>query len=1029
MVGLAACSAPRETTSPSPAPAPSVEPVRTPWTPAPIRTAPGGAIQLDDAQRAWVETTLARMPLERKVAQMIVPWVPSAYLPVDSDAFDDARRWVEDLGVGGLITTIGAVGDMALRFMVLQDLAEVPLLVSTDMESGPGMRLDAGTVLPYGWDLGGGTDFPPLMGLGATGDPALAEAMGRVTAQEGRAVGFNWTFAPVVDVNSNPDNPVIGTRSYGEDPELVARMAVAHLRGLQSNGMLAAAKHFPGHGDVNVDSHIDMPLLSASRARVDALELAPYRAVIDAGVAAIMPAHIAYPALSGDSVPATLNPAILTGLLRDELGFDGIIVTDALDMGALVRHYGIADAAVRAVVAGADVLLQPVDVDSVLNAVVGAVRDGRIAEPRIDQSVRRILAAKAALRLNEVRQPDPALIPQRVGGRAHDAIAAEAARASIVIARDYAGTLELARRPGTAMLHVRYVGNTNPWAGQLFHRSLVDAGARAGAGVLLDRNLDERDLERVRRAARDADVVVFSFYGVSPAGGVGGVSLPRELAALVNEIARTKPVVAVSFASPYLLREVPDVDAYVLAWSGSAPQQRAAAAALMGTAAVTGRLPTSIPPLLRRETSIGPGVAPSEPIARGELAEMPASAARMDSAGLARVDALIEGAIAERITPGASLAVVRRGIPVRMRGYGRTSYEPSAPRVTERTRYDIASLTKMVATTTVAMQLALEGRLDLDATVGSYLPELFPDTLPAAGTVSDVDRPDAYHGPLTAANARITIRQLLTHTAGFTPFRPYWRELCGQDAYLDAIANEPLEAMPGVEREYSDLGFIVLGAVIEAIEGEPLDAVVARRVTEPYGMHATSYNPRGAPPPAAACTAPAFPDPAATPLDSIAPTERYEYRGGVAHGYVHDENAYAMGGVSGHAGLFSTAGDLAIFGWQASREARAARQPGESVRQAFLGGPALQQAADAVGQRLGWWSPALAGGLGEPFGPASFGHTGYTGTSIWIDPELDVVVVLLTNRVHPSRERQGIGQLRAAVSRAVRDAILPSDSN
>ena len=959
---------------------------------------------------------------------MIVPWVPSAYLPVDSDAFDDARRWVEDLGVGGVITTIGAVGDMALRFVVLQGLADVPLLVSTDMESGPGMRLDAGTVLPYGWDLGGGTDFPPLMGLGAAGDPAIAEAMGRITAQEGRAVGFNWTFAPVVDVNSNPDNPVINVRSYGEDPELVARMAVGHLTGLQQGGMLATAKHFPGHGDVNVDSHIDMPLLSASRARVDALELVPYRAAIEAGVAAIMPAHIAYPAVTGDSVPATLNPRILTGLLRNELGFDGLIVTDALDMGALVRHYGIGDAAVRAVEAGADVLLQPVNVDSVLSAVLGAVRSGRIPEARIDESVRRILAAKAALRLHEQRQPDPALIPQRVGGRAHDAIAADAARASIVIARDQGGALALVRRPGTYVVHVRYVGSTNPWAGQAFHRGIADRDARPDLGLQLERDLTDADLERVRRAVRDADVVVFSFF-VGAAPGPDGTSIPRALAALVDEIARAKPAVGVSFGNPYLLREVPALDAYVLAWGGSTLQQRAAANAVMGNAEATGRLPISIPPLLRRETSILQEAAPDAPLARGSFAEMPAIAAQMDSARLTRVDALIEAAIADRVTPGAALAVVRGGVPVRMRGYGRTSYDADAPRVSERTRYDIASLTKMVATTTVAMQLALEGRLDLDATLATYLPRQFPDTMPAPGTVSDLEQPDAYHGPLAAANARLTIRQLLTHTAGLAPFRPYWRELCGRDAYVRAIADETLVTMPGAERDYSDLGFILLGHVIEAIEGEPLDEVVARRVTAPYGMHATAFNPRGAPPPAAACTAPAYPDPDGVPLDSIAPTERYDYRGGVAHGYVHDENAYAMGGVSGHAGLFSTALDLAIFGWRTSRDARAAAGEGGTIRRAFLLGPAGVVAADDVGQRLGWWSRALAGGLGEPFGPASFGHTGYTGTSIWIDPELDLVVVLLTNRVHPSRERQGIGQLRAAVSAAVRAAVLPHNPN
>ena len=1004
----------------APAAVPAAAPASAAWTPPPIRTEPGGAIVLDATQREWVERTLARLPLERKVAQMVVPWMPSAYLPVDSDAFEDARRWVEQLGVGGIITTIGATGDMALRFNALQALADVPLLISTDMESGPGQRLDAGTVLPYGWDLGGGTDFPPLMGFGATADPALAEQMGRITATEARAVGFNWTFAPVVDVNSNADNPIINVRSYGEDPELVARMAVGHLTGLLGGGMIAAAKHFPGHGDVSVDSHIEMPLLSSSRAAVDALELVPYRAAIDAGVPAIMPAHIAYPALTGDSVPATLNPRILTGLLREELGFDGIIVTDALDMGALVRHYGLGTAAVRAVQAGADVLLQPVNVDSVLNAVVAAVRDGRIAESRSDASVRRILGAKAALGLHERPLVDLSLIPYRVGGRTNDSVAADVARASIVVARDGAAARI---RSDDDVLHVVYAGQTNPWAGRELNAALAGA-VREWELIRLTSATDAEDLSRVRAAVRNAETVLFSFF-VGPSAGAGGVSLPRELAALVNEVAREKPAVGVSFGNPYLLREVPELDAYLLAWGGGAHQQRAAADVLLGRAPATGTLPISIPPLIRRGGAATPLGAPdlgSAPRAH-PFAEARALDAQMDSAGLARVDALIERAIADRLTPGAALAVVRWGMPVRMRGYGRTSYDAGAPGVTERTRYDIASLTKVVGTTTAALALVQEGRLDLDATVRTYLPRLFPDTLALGG--SDVDDPDAYHGPLTAANARITIRQLLTHTAGLPPFRPYWRELCGRDAIGRAIANEPLASMPGAEREYSDLGFIVLGLVIEAIEGAPLDEVIARRVTGPLGMDDTRYNPRGAPPAAAACSAPAYPSADALPLDSIAPTEDYAYRGGVAHGYVHDENAYALGGVSGHAGLYSTALDLALFSWRMSRLARGSSGAFDAaVARPFLRGPAGLAVADATGQRLGWLGEPLGGGMAEPFGATGFGHTGYTGTSIWVDPELDLAVVLLTNRVHPSREREGMGALRAAVSAAVRAAVL-----
>ncbi|HUF13500.1 MAG TPA: glycoside hydrolase family 3 N-terminal domain-containing protein [Longimicrobiales bacterium] len=1011
---------------PAPARPAAVEPAThepADFTPVPIRTAPGGAIRLDDAQRAWVESTLASLPLERKVAQMVVPWTGAAYLPVDSDAFDSVQRLVVDLGVGGVIVSIGAVGDMALRLNLIQRLADVPLLISTDMEHGPGQRLDAGTVLPYGWDLGGGTDFPPAMGLGASGDPAHAEAMGRITALEARAVGFNWTFAPVVDVNSNPDNPIINVRSYGESPELVARMAVAHLRGLHSGGMLATAKHFPGHGDVATDSHIEMPVLSAPRARVDALELVPFRAAIEAGVAAIMPAHIAYPALTGDSIPATLNPAMLTGLLRQELGFDGLIVTDALDMGALVRRYGQGDAAVRAVQAGADVLLQPVDPFIVVDAVTASVRDGRIAEARIDASVRRILGAKAALGLHTQPLIDAALVPYRVGGRTHDSIAADAARASIVIARSQDDALGALRR-GRRVLHVVYAAYTDPFAGRTIQAEIA-SDVRESELIRLDARPDSSDLARVQAAARRADVVLFSLF-IGPSAGAGGVSLPATLATAIDDIARAKTAIGVSFGNPYLLREVPALDAYVLAWGGSVTQQRAAARALLGTAPVSGRMPISIPGLVER--GAGSGVAPA-PSSSSPSSSSPSS----DRNALTRVDSIIERAIADRVTPGAALAVVRGTHPPTIRGYGRTTYDADAPEVTGRTIYDIASLSKVIGTTTAAMSLVADGRLDLDATVGRYLPAFFPDTAPAPHTVSDVDDPDAFHGPLTAANARITIRQLLTHTSGLPDWRPLYQTTCGRDGYARAIAAEPLVAMPGTKRSYSDLGFILLGLVLEAAVGEPLDSIVAHRIAQPLGMRDTRYNPHGPPyTPALLPSADAlcpFTDEIDrrqfVPLARIAPTEVDDYRGGLVHGFVHDENAYALGGVAGHAGLFSSAVDLAAFGrllLQAVQGLQGAIDPVVSRR--FTRGPTGITAADSVDQRVGWAGPRIYASAGDAFGATSFGHLGFTGTSIWIDPELDLVIVLLTNRVHPTRKGSGITELRRAVSRAVRDAVV-----
>src|SRR5262245_2548952 len=383
-------------------------PVPAPSGPVPPPAQAGERAPTNLPADPWVEQTLRTLTLRQKVGQMLIPRIPGTYLAVGSPEYQRLHDWVVTQGIGGVIITQGPPIEQALKLNMLQTLAKVPLLVTADMEHGPGQILQTGVILPYGIDNGSATRFPPLMGIGATGEERFAYALGKITAIEGRSAGVHLDFAPVVDVNNNPNNPIINTRSYGEDPDLVAKMARAHVRGLQENGMLSTAKHFPGHGDTGTDSHNELPVITATPARTDTVELPPYRNAITAGVSAIMSAHIAFPALTGDSVPATLNPKILTGLLRERLNFHGIIVTDAMDMGAIVKNYGNTRASVMAVKAGADALLQPLpqDVAPIIDAVTNAVKSGEITEARIDQSVRKLLQAKAGLGLHKVRTVD-----------------------------------------------------------------------------------------------------------------------------------------------------------------------------------------------------------------------------------------------------------------------------------------------------------------------------------------------------------------------------------------------------------------------------------------------------------------------------------------------------------------------------------------------------------------------------------------------------------------------------------------------
>ncbi|HEU5153845.1 MAG TPA: glycoside hydrolase family 3 N-terminal domain-containing protein, partial [Gemmatimonadales bacterium] len=335
--------------------------------------APAGAQDADriDPARdsARVEHLIDSLPLRDRVAQLIMPWIPGNYAAFDDSAFSVMQGWVDSLHVGGIIVSIGSPLDVASKLNRLQARSPLALLIGADLESGSTFRLV------------GGTPFPSNMGVAATGSERDAYEVGRVTALEGRAVGIHITFAPVADVNNNPANPIINTRSFGENPQLVGVEVAAAIRGLQENGMLATAKHFPGHGDTDVDSHISMPVMKGDWSRLSNLELQPFRSAINAGVALVMSAHIAMPGLTGDSTrPATLSPEVLTGLLRDSLHFKGIAVTDALGMGGIVNRYGAGEAAVLALIAGADLLLQPADPKTALDAVTAAVESGRISQ-------------------------------------------------------------------------------------------------------------------------------------------------------------------------------------------------------------------------------------------------------------------------------------------------------------------------------------------------------------------------------------------------------------------------------------------------------------------------------------------------------------------------------------------------------------------------------------------------------------------------------------------------------------------------
>ncbi|MBL9079144.1 MAG: serine hydrolase [Planctomycetes bacterium] len=873
-----------------------------------------------------VDDRLAALSLEQKAGQLFVAWTLSR---ADGDNHARLLAAVRDAGLGGVILSLGRVDDAAALVPRLQAAAAVPLLVAGDFEGGVWFRLD------------GATELGNQMLLGATGSAALAEQAGAVTAREARALGCHWVFAPVLDTNSNPDNPIINTRSFGEDPALVARLGSAFVRGVQREGLLACGKHFPGHGDVDSDSHLALPTVPGAGERLRRIELLPFAAAIRAGLGSVMTGHLAVPGLGErPDVPATLSQRILGGVLRDELGFGGLVVTDALDMGGVQGALPPAEVAVRALAAGADVLLMPPDPLAARAAVVAAVQSGRVPVARLDAAVRRILQAKVDAGLFAGGGRTAADWRAQLRTDAAERLADTIAARGLVLAFAHADAWPL--RPDAAPLVVTLLDRDE---GQL----ASFAAQIAGDAALRLRLAGDSPPAAIAAAAEQvaAATSVVLALDVRVREFAGELGLPPQLQPVLGALHAEQNVVAVSFGDPYVARRLPTVDAYLCAFVGTERAQRTAAAALHGARAVTGRLPVGIPGV----AAVGSGSTwlPGSdlPRARPEDHDLAPDLAE-------RIRARLERAVAERVFPGGVCLVARRGELVAEVAVGRESYDAAAAPVTPTCVYDLASLTKCCATLPAVLQLAARGTLSLDDPVARWLPMF-------RGSGKDA----------------VTVRQLVFHAGGLAAWAPLFRRATGRDAVLAAAIAEPrLAAVAAGERVYSDLGYLLLGAVVEAASGESLAAVSAREVFAPLGMRGARFAPTAAPPLPAA------------------PTEADPARGGVVRGHVHDENAFAMGGVAGHAGLFATADDVLRFGVALLAAGRGVL-PATSVDLVFAAGDGRH-----------------------------FRHTGFTGTSLWCDRATDLCVVLLSNRVHPQRgDAAAIDAVRGDLQQLAIDAL------
>jgi CubicO group peptidase (beta-lactamase class C family) len=660
-------------------------------------------------------------------------------------------------------------------------------------------------------------------------------------------------------------------------------------------------------------------------------------------------------------------------LLRRELGFGGLVVTDAMEMAG-ARGAWSGEAVVRAVQAGADFILLPRDPEVAVRALVRGVREGQLAPERIDLSVLRILQTKERLGLNKNRLVDPAAVSRSVGRPEDVERALEVARRSITVVRNEGQVLPLRAEEPLRLLHLVLSSDARNDAIQGIPEDELQNRRIAVRTLSLGPEVSEETAAKIVAQAREFTHVLASCF-VRVAASKGTADMSESHARLLQALrAAGPPLIVVSFGSPYLLRQFPDAPVYVCAYGSAESSQRAAVGALFGEYAVGGKLPVTLPGLY----PYGHGLEMPKREMTLRVARPEDVGFRAD--GLAGVDAVVERGVAQKAFPGAVIAVGKDGALVHLRALGRLSYDADAPEVRTDTIYDLASLTKVVATTTTAMILVDEGRLDLTRPVSAFLPR--------------------FRGP---GKDKVTVENLLTHSSGLDWGAPLFKDTKGKQAFVEKVEALDLTYPPGTKSLYSDLGVILLGEILERVAGEPLDAFAQKRILDPLGMKDTRYRP-----------GPEL-------LPRIAPTERDPWRGRLVRGEVHDENAFAMGGVAPHAGLFGTAPDLARF-------AQMLLNGGVLEHQRIVSREVVEQFTRKAGvpdssRALGWDTPSPNSSAGERLSPRSFGHTGFTGVSMWIDPERKLFVILLTNRVHPTRENNAIFEVRRAVADAVVDGL------
>ena len=946
-------------------------------------------------QQLWVDSVFDSMSEEERLGQL---FMVAAYSNRDEKHSEELEKLIREYNIGGLIFFQGGPVRQAILTNRYQAKAKVPLLIAIDGEWGLKMRLDSSMA------------FPKQMTLGAVQDDAYIYAMGKEVARQCKRLGIHVNFAPVIDVNSNPANPVIGVRSFGEDKFKVAEKGIAYMKGMQDNGVIACAKHFPGHGDTETDSHLTLPVITHTKERLNDVELYPFRELIKDSVFSIMVAHMHVPAYdSTTNMATTLSKSVVTDLLKNELQFKGLIFTDALNMKGVSSFFKPGEVDVLALLAGNDVLLYAEDVPTAIRKIHKAIKENKITWAEVDERVKKILTAKFWAGLDSLKPIELHNLYEDLNSSEAKALRQDIYEKALTIVRNDDNLIPIRILDTTTFASIT-IGV--PSQGSNFQHTL-DLYAPF-THFTLHKNAGEAETSELEEKLKNYGMVVIGLEGVS-SFNIKDYGISLATIDFIERLQQNTKTALIVFGNPYSLKFFNNSNTLICAYEDNEVTTSIAPQLLFGALGAYGKLPVTVDP----STTQGAGILMNKSLQRLSFG-YPESVC-MDSKTLSQIDTIALKAIEAGAMPGCQVLVAKNGKVIYRKSFGYLTYDKTDP-VTDTTIYDIASISKVAGTLQVIMFLSERGLLNLDKKASYYLPEL-----------KRTNKED------------LQIRDILTHQAGLLGFLSHWKRTTDSAGFSptfystiksDVYCNEVIPSLYSIAsmedslwkwsieselREkprnkkkydylYSDIGFYIMKRIVEKLINQPMDEFLDQNFYVPLGLTSLSYKPLNH-----------------FPIERIAPTENdKDYRHVIVRGHVHDPGAAMFGGVGGHAGIFSNSLDLAILFQM-------------NLQRGTYGGiryllpetiPLFAKKQFEDNRRgLGWDKPAK-----EPGGPTSnyasqetFGHTGFTGTAAWADPQSDLVYVFLSNRVYPDAANTKL--VKMGVRTNIQDVIYKSILN